>query len=134
MLSTVNSEALVLARQNPSPSPPRSGEGRSVLINCIRLIATKDSDIAQHGRPSPLRGGAGEGLFWDPTNLVQSHRPRHNETMHTTAQLAWGPPVPETSQANANPAADETTAPLYADVVFDRPMDHPFTYAVPELL
>src|ERR1700732_3080260 len=32
------------------------------------------------------------------------------------------------------PASDAPAVGLFADVVFDRPLDHPFSYAVPEAL
>src|SRR5262245_10541326 len=57
---------LVLAGFNPSPSPPRSGEGRSpARVNDMPRIAPLSKD----DRPSPLRGGEGEGFFCaEPTN------------------------------------------------------------------
>ena len=49
----------------------------------------------------------------------------------------WEPPVSQTTQPDlfgATGAATEPTAGLFAEVVFDRPLDHAYTYAVADRL
>src|SRR5947208_1397891 len=46
--------------------------------------------------------------------------------MNSALPLAWEEPMSQ--------ASESTGQPLYADVVFDRPIDHAFTYAVPDAL
>jgi primosomal protein N' (replication factor Y) len=52
------------------------------------------------------------------------------------AELAWTTPVAKSIQRDLFDAGEEVPSAtgLFADVVFDRPLDHAFTYAVPESL
>src|SRR5438874_13077947 len=60
--------------------------------------------------------------------------------MNSTSDLTrfpWEPPVMHTTQPDLFGDAGNTTvqtASLFADVVFDRPLDHAYTYAVPDHL
>src|SRR5260370_25658481 len=48
------------------------------------------------------------------------------------AELAWNPPVATSIQGDLFDAGEELplASGIFADVVFDRPLDHAFTYAV----
>jgi primosomal protein N' (replication factor Y) len=53
------------------------------------------------------------------------------------SRLPWEPPLTHASQPDLFGAAGETAVPaagLFAEVVFDRPLDHAYSYAVPERL
>jgi len=60
--------------------------------------------------------------------------------MNSNADLPrypWEPPVSQTTQPDLFGATGETTGPtagLFAEVVFDRPLDHAYTYAVADRL
>src|SRR6516162_2974038 len=49
-------------------------------------------------------------------------------------RLPWEPPVPQTSQRDLFNSGEAPLAGMFADVVFDRPLDHAYTYAVPDSL
>src|SRR5215831_454994 len=57
-------------------------------------------------------------------------------TATLAADTAWNPAVAQSVQRELFEAGDVTppTSGLFADVVFDRPLDHAFTYAVPDSL
>src|SRR5690349_10658760 len=83
--------------------------------------------IPKKTSPPPLpEAGRGGGEVLPPTDLVEHCRACHNGSMNTTLPRAWEEPMPDTSEFAG--------LPLYADVVFDRPIDHAFTYAVPDAL
>src|ERR1700694_2168801 len=52
------------------------------------------------------------------------------------AELAWTTPVAQSIQRDLFDAGEEvpSASGLFAEVVFDRPLDHAYTYAVPESL
>src|SRR5712692_1556244 len=60
--------------------------------------------------------------------------------MNSTPDLPrfpWEPPVTHTTQLDLFGNASDTAvqaASLFAEVVFDRPLDHAYTYAVPDSL
>src|SRR5690242_19955806 len=57
--------------KNLSPSSPRSGEGRPRLHHGHGLRSSTSPEaltIPSFGRPSPLRGGEGEGFFIRPAH------------------------------------------------------------------
>src|SRR5262249_31316342 len=72
---------------------------------------------------SPLRGRRWYGIMMN--TMTDRHR------------LPWEPPVSPTIQRDLFDAAEAPPAQaagLFADVVFDRPLDHAYTYAVPDNL
>src|SRR5262249_6961664 len=63
-----------------------------------------------------------------PTNIVAAGRVRYHINMNTSTLFA-----PETEPREVVPVDESPVVTgLFADVVFDRPLDHAYTYAVPD--
>src|SRR6266568_3350659 len=62
----------MLVAKNLSPSPPRSGEGRSRSNKgeSSEISSVNDRTTATCDRPSPLRGGEGERFFAGPLQVT----------------------------------------------------------------
>ena len=69
------------------------------------------------------------------TDIVNDYRRRYSERMISDAPCATSF-MPETrhTETESGPDGERESSALFADVVFDRPMDHAYTYAVPDSL